>query len=107
MWERTVSSLQPPSAADLVPRSRPPGIEDVAGYVLVPGVVARDPQTVDEPLWVRIPSFDADHEFGPAPWQPRIVSDSEFGFPTRGDRCLIAVSEIGEDPWVVNWWPYG
>lgn len=65
-------------------------------------VVARDVSAVDDPIFVTIPSFSDELEYGPLPWMPR--GDL---MPLAGDRALVVVSDAEPEPeaWVTAWWP--
>jgi hypothetical protein len=79
---------------------------EVQEPVLWSGEIATDPADTTDPVMVRIPAKDEGvYEYGPCPWEPRIVDGDEYGIPSTGDRALIALDEKG-DPWIVMWWPY-
>lgn len=61
------------------------------------GYVSRAPASTSEPLYVILPSFSLEYEYGPCIWHPR---GNEI--PAKGARCLVAISEDGE-PWVLAW----
>ena len=57
-------------------------------------VINRAPVTVDESVYVVVPSFSSDYEFGPCRWTPRLF------LPHKGDECVVIFPESGE-PWVL------
>lgn len=87
---------------DAMVPSPQPG-QDLPLLQVVEGIIARTPAVPTEPLWVRVPSFDPVHLFGPCPWTAKILSDSTYGTPEADDGCLVAFNETGE-PRVVEWW---
>ena len=72
------------------------------------GVIRSTPTDESDPVMVSIPARDPERRnwlYGPCPWSPRIVSGSQFGWPSQGDVALVVFTEEDE-PWVVEWWPY-
>lgn len=63
------------------------------------GQIKRAPATLDDDVWVLIPSFDEEIMVGPCAWQPR--GDL---LPQVDDRCLVVFDE-NDEPWVVLWQP--
>lgn len=69
-------------------RQEPPGHE---------GIVTRAPANVDGQLFVKIPTFSTQHEYGPCVWQPKGTS-----LPQVGERCLV-IFDSDSEPWVPIW----
>ncbi|MBJ7347839.1 MAG: tail fiber protein [Thermoleophilaceae bacterium] len=67
------------------------------GGELFRGYISRAPATAADGVFVVVPEFSGDHEFGPSPWPTR-----GFDLPNAGDQCLAHVDTRG-GCWVVAW----
>lgn len=67
-----------------------------------PGRFADSASDPGDELRVIVPAFNRQIAFGPAPWAPRVDASGDPVYPTRGDRCLVAIDSAG-DPWVLMW----
>lgn len=97
-----------PDIAELAPQSLRPGGSKPREAAAYRAVVQTTPASAAEAVMVSIPGRDPQRRnwlYGPCPWSPRIVSDSEFGWPSKGDVALVVFTEEDE-PWIVEWWPY-
>lgn len=65
------------------------------------GHVARDATDMSARIWVVLPDFDSNQQWGPCRWQSR----DDTTLPSEGDPCLVILDNRNE-PWVVAWWPY-
>lgn len=64
-------------------------------------VVAKTVTDLSESVYVVIPDFDPDLQFGPCRWQSRDATS----LPARGDEALV-VFDNKRRPWVIAWWPF-
>lgn len=65
---------------------------------------------LDDELHVTIAGFDgARHKWGPVEWAPRVDTDGDLVYPSKGDRCLVIFDDAeggdtgDETPWVIAW----
>jgi hypothetical protein len=65
------------------------------------GRISSNPEELDVPVYVIIPGFSEDHQFGPCRWQSRNATD----LPQRGDACFVQFDDEHQ-PWVTAWWPF-
>ncbi|HEY1249460.1 MAG TPA: hypothetical protein VGE97_10770 [Nitrososphaera sp.] len=86
------------------------------------GLIATNPASFDEPIYITLPDFDPNLRIGPCLWQSRgdnllweysvgsLETDTQLRphdlLPKRGNPCLV-VFDQRHIPWVVVWWPYG
>lgn len=69
------------------------------------GRFAKDVTEIDKMATVKISAWSPTSFFGPAPWPTRVDEDGVPVLPSRGDRCLVTISD-DEQTWIVAWWPY-
>lgn len=81
--------------ADLATPSRRANTEPGS---LQEGTVSKAPATLDDPLYVVIPAYSRDYEFGPCVWMPRGTN-----LPVVGTTCYVAFSGKARKPVVVAW----
>lgn len=65
---------------------------------LVLGVVANNPVSNSDGLYVTIPSWPGNDRWGPCPWTPH-----QDGLPGVGTQCLLAFPDDGPVPWIIAW----
>lgn len=78
--------------------------EDIAPPQVREGTIDNTPADVTDPLFVTCQGFSEQHQYGPCPWQPRIVDGASFATPSAGDRAVVVITDLLE-PWVIMWWP--
>jgi hypothetical protein len=79
------------------------------------GVFSRAPASHTDGAYFTLPALDnLTTEFGPCPWQVRMVEMSQLDgpvgrylLPIVGDRCFVTFVGEGNDPIIVLWWPVG
>lgn len=74
--------------------------ESLAGSTFS-AVIADAPGDFDEKVYVTIPAFDPQLQWGPCRWQSRDATS----LPGRGDACLVVFDE-NQEPWIPLWWPF-
>jgi hypothetical protein len=58
------------------------------------GVIAEDAATVNDEIFVVIPDYDINQQFGPVKFTPQALRDgSGVLLPTRGDWCLVSFDQ--------------
>lgn len=84
--------------------------KSAANIVLYDGIIATTPADLDTEVEVRLPAYDRNLRFGPAPWMPRVAeggSGIEVVRPSRGDPCVVGFAETTGPGtpklWVLAW----
>ena len=62
-------------------------------------IIARTPDTYDDPIPIVLPEFDNAITWGPCAW-----TSHNGDMPQEGDDCLVVFSNRRE-PWIIAWWP--